>query len=233
MYHSIMIGDKHTYYDWGLIPKTRPVFNPPVVKTQYVNVPGGDGQIDLTSTLYGEPVYDMRTGSFEFYVENGRDWTVVYSTIMGYCHGQRLPIILDDDPNYFYEGRVSVNQWRSDPNNSVIVIDALVDPYKYEVNSAGDSWLWDPFDFENGIIYTNEYTVSGTLTIDLECRRMRVSPTFTANASGMKVTFDRKTYTLPVNTAKTLLDIRLSEGHNTLVLTGTGKVKVQYRNGVL
>ena len=115
----------------------------------------------------------------------------------------------------------------------MIVIDAVVDPYKYEVNSAGDSWLWDPFDFENGIIYTNEYDVTTSRTIDLECRRMRVSPTFTANAAGMSVVYENKTYQLLKNVPKKILDIRLREGHNTVILRGTGKIKVEYRNGVL
>ncbi len=43
MYHSITIGNKNTWDDWHLIPATRPLFNPPTVKTNMVNIPGGDG----------------------------------------------------------------------------------------------------------------------------------------------------------------------------------------------
>ena len=48
MYHSITIGDKNTWDDWHLIPATRPLFNPPTVKENMVNIPGGDGVLDLT-----------------------------------------------------------------------------------------------------------------------------------------------------------------------------------------
>lgn len=58
MYHSITIGDKNTWDDWHLIPATRPLFNPPTVKENMVNIPGGDGVLDLTASLAGRPTYN-------------------------------------------------------------------------------------------------------------------------------------------------------------------------------
>ena len=79
MYHSITIGDKNTWDDWHLIPATRPLFNPPLVKFNLQDVPGGDGMINLTKALAGRPTYGNRTGSWTFYVENGfKDWTALY-----------------------------------------------------------------------------------------------------------------------------------------------------------
>ena len=110
MYHSITIGEKNTWDDWHLIPSSRPLFNPPPVKTNYIEIPGGDGIIDLTTALTGRPVYGNRTGSWDFYVENGwMDWHVLYSEIMVYLHGQKFQAILEDDPDYYYEGRFDVN----------------------------------------------------------------------------------------------------------------------------
>ena len=37
MYHSIIISGKNTYDEWGLVPMSRPVVNPPTVKTTYVD----------------------------------------------------------------------------------------------------------------------------------------------------------------------------------------------------
>lgn len=153
MYHSITIGDKNTWDDWHLIPASRPLFNPPSVKTNYVDIPGGDGMLDLTTALTGHPTYSNRTGSWTFYVQNGfKDWTALYSEIMVYLHGQHLKAVLEDDPAYYYEGRFSVNQWKSDPQWSQIVIDYNVGPYKKEIGNTGSDWLWDPFNFETGII---------------------------------------------------------------------------------
>ncbi len=138
MYHSITIGDKNTWDDRHLIPASRPLFNPPTIKENMVDIPGGDGVLDLTASLAGRPTYNNRTGSWTFYVQNGfKDWTVLYSEIMTYLHGQEFKAVLEDDPAYYYEGRFSVNQWKSDKDYSQIVINYNVEPYKKEISNTG------------------------------------------------------------------------------------------------
>ena len=131
MYHSITFGDKNTWTDWHLIPDSRPVFNPPSVKTKIVEIPGSDGTLDMTESLTGFPLYNDRTGSFVFNVENGhQDWQKLYSSIMGHLHGKKLRAVLEDDPNYYYEGRFWVENWESGKANSKITIGYQVAPYK-------------------------------------------------------------------------------------------------------
>ena len=40
---GVTFGDKHSYRDWGLIPKSRPVISPPAPKTNYISIPEADG----------------------------------------------------------------------------------------------------------------------------------------------------------------------------------------------
>ena len=153
MYHSITFGDKNTWDDWRLVPASRPVFNPPAQKVKTLDIPGGDGVIDLSQALTGYPVYQNRTGSIEFVVMNDfKPWQTAYSDIMDYLHGQNMRAVLEDDPEYFYEGRFTVNAWKSEKDWSRIVIDYSVGPYKWTLLSSVDDWLWDPFNFQNGII---------------------------------------------------------------------------------
>lgn len=155
MYHGIKFGDKRTWEDWHLVPTTRPVFNPPPLKSKYVDIPGSNGTLDLTESLTRYPLYGNRTGSFEFIVVNSfselvtdhEEWYNRYSDIMDYIHGKSMKAILDDDYNYFYEGRFTVNSWKSEKLYSKIVIDYNVGPYKWEVLGSTDDWLWDPFNF--------------------------------------------------------------------------------------
>lgn len=115
MYHSITFGDKNTWDDWRLVPASRPLFNPPAQKVKTLDIPGGDGVIDLSQALTGYPVYQNRTGSIEFIVMNDfKPWHMAYSDIMDYLHGQTMRAILEDDPEYFYEGRFTVNAWKSE-----------------------------------------------------------------------------------------------------------------------
>ena len=145
MYHSITIGGKNTWDDWRLVPASRPVFNPPAQKVKTLEIPGGDGVIDLSQSLTGYPVYQNRTGSIEFIVMNDfKPWHMAYSDIMDYLHGQKLRAVLEDDPEYFYEGRFTVNVWKSEKDWSRITIDYDVGPYKWSVLSSTDDWLWDP-----------------------------------------------------------------------------------------
>ena len=157
MHHSITFGNKNTWTDWHLVPSSRPVINPPKPKVQYVDIPGADGSIDLTESLAGRPVYSDREGSLDFIVLNdfnvdnyNYNWIDVYTDIMRYLHGRRMKMVLEDDPNYYYEGRFEVNSWKSDANNSTIAIDYHLSPYKYEVTT-----LLTAADLEIGSLGTN------------------------------------------------------------------------------
>lgn len=153
----------NTWDSWHLIPSSRPVVQPPPVKTKSVEIPGADGQLDLTEILAGAPLYGNRSGGFDFYVQpdwynsdTGRwetwDWTTAYQTIMGVMHGQRMYMILEDDSDYYYSGRFSVNSWKSNKDYAQITINFDLDPFKWSIMSTVDDWLWDPFDFETGYI---------------------------------------------------------------------------------
>ena len=234
MYHSITLGDKNTWDDWHLIPKSRPLFNPPSVKTNYIEIPGGDGSLDLTTALAGRPVYKNRTGSWEFYVENGfKDWAVLYSEIMTYLHGKKLKAILEDDPDYYYEGRFAVNAWKSDPNWSIITIDYEVAPYKRSLVVAGNDWLWDTFNFETDVIRSYEnLPVSGSLTVVVVGDSMPVPPTIVASVAGMTVTYNGDTYNLNKG-SNYISELTIQEGENTFIFGGTGTITILYERGRL
>lgn len=233
MYHSITIGDKNTWDDWHLIPTTRPLVNPPPVKTNYVEIPGGDGILDLTLAMAGRPLYENRTGSWDFYVENGfRDWSELYEEIMSYLHGQKLRAILEDDPEYYYEGRFSVNQWKSEQERSTIVIDYHVGPYKQYV-AGNDEWLWDPFNFETGVIrYYKNLVVSGSLTVRVIGEMNDVIPTIITSVSGMVVEYEGQSYSLAKGT-NSVHDIVIHPGENVLRFTGNGTVSIEFVGGRL
>ena len=83
MYHSITFGDKNTWDDWHLVPASRPLFNPPTVKTKIIDIPGANGNLDLSDSLTKYPVYNNREGQIEFIVMNDYwEWYDAYSTIM-------------------------------------------------------------------------------------------------------------------------------------------------------
>jgi len=196
MYHSVIFGDKNTWDDWHLVPETRPVINPPEPKFSKVDIPSGDGDLDLTNALSPYTYYNNRTGSIDFIVVNDmycqvdheKEWYMRYTEIMNYLHGKKMRMILEDDKQYFYEGRFSVNQWESDVHYSKITIDYDVTPYKWNLFSSLDDWLWDPFNFVTGVIPNPDYKdvslpgpdhITGELqwvTININRRDIGVAP---------------------------------------------------------
>lgn len=234
MYHSITFGGKNTWDDWHLIPKTRPVVNPPQVKTQIVDIPGGDGVIDLTAALTGRPCYRNRTGTWTFIAENGfKAWHQLYSEVMAHLHGRTLRATLEDDPAYYYEGRFTVNAWNSEAYYSTIEIGYDVKPYKMWDICDGSKWLWDPFNFETGIIYDyDDMVVDGVLEVKVIGSRMPYVPRIKVNGDGMQVSHMGKRYDLSRG-LNVIADILLMEGENLLTFTGTGRVSIEYAGGVL
>jgi hypothetical protein len=237
MYHSITFGNndfwKNTWDDWHLIPKTRPVFNPPKVKTHYVDIPGRDGLIDLSEVVTGRPMFDNRTGSFEFYVDRDfKNWIDLYSELLKQFNGRQLMAILEDDPKYYYFGIFSVNIWRSEAARSSIVIDYNVDPYKITLQSSTDDWIWDTFNFEtdNVIVHSN-IAIDAEKTILVIGGSMPVIPTIVASTP-MVAIFKGKEYLLKVG-ENYLNGILIQNGENTITFIGTGTVDIRFKWGRL
>lgn len=230
---GVTFGTKHSYRDWGLLLKSRPVISPPSPKTVYVDIPGSDGVIDLTESLTGDVKFDNRTIKCEFVVLDARNkWSNIYSEIMDYLHGQRMKIRFDEDPTYYYEGRLQVNEWKSDKVTSTIVIEGEVEPYKMEMFSSLEDWEWDSFNFENGVIREyKDLEVNGSLKVVIPGKRMTVVPIITISTA-MTVAFEGQTYDLSKGDNE-VPEIQIVEGENILIFSGYGTVSINYRGGSL
>lgn len=252
MYHSVTFGEKNTWDDWKLVPTSRPLFNPPPQKVTTIDIPGGDGVIDLSQSLTGYPVFQNRTGSIEFLVMNDfKPWNVAYSDIMDYLHGQTLRAVLEDEPEYFYEGRFTVNSWKSEKDWSRITIDYDVGPYKWSIVSSVEDWLWDPFNFQNGVILTGSSKNIEVTTEEKRCDfngrfigRAPICPSFhveTSEKRGMHVRFVNER--LGIDSEKVLNDgitqfpefVFFGEGVTLYFRCdeGTGTVSIEFRQGRL
>lgn len=227
--HSMTIGGKHTFRDWYMVAEAIPVFQPPSPRENLVEVPGMSGVLDYSDVLTGTPTYGNRTGSFSFIVMDGGNWTSIYHTVLNFLHGQKLNCILDDEPDYFYTGRFSVNEQESKKEYSRIVIDYNVDPYKYPIDhTLSHDWLWN--DLFSNVIYYGIFDVSGTVARNLiNPSGSSITPKFTCS-SAMTVTKGGSTYSLPAGTT-TSPGFSLSPGDNQMTFAGNGRVEVDYSLG--
>lgn len=223
MYHSVVFGTKNTWEDWHLIPSSRPTISmAPVTSEKFIDIPGKDGQLDISDYALGHPTYGNRTGSIEFIVVNDWwDWIEAYHTIASYLHGKRMKLILeDDDPFFYFEGRFKVNQWNSDKDWSKITIDYTLDPFK-----------------KSSILTDRSYEVTDSMTVSLHCGDEYISPNFKLTDGSLTLTYTDSSGTSVTKSLASgdnvIEDYYLSPGMNTVIFAGTGTVQPIYREGYL
>lgn len=226
---GVTFGDKHSFDDFGIYLTSKTI-NPPEPQTNTISVPLRDGSIDLTESLTNDVKYNDRKIDMTFSVVHPMEqWSDKVSEIENFLHGKRMKVVFDDDANFYYIGRLKVNEWSSQKSIGKLVIECVADPYKYDIQ---DDWLWDPFDFENGYISESEnIPVSGSTTIVIVGKHKKTYPTITAS-SAMTVAYNGATYNLTEGINK-LYDMILDEGENTLTFSGSGSVLIEYTGGSL
>ena len=225
----------NTWDDWHLIPAARPEFAAPKGKNKFVKIPGRYyGGVDISQAVVNYPLYGCREGTLSFYVANDYgDWLDRYNEITDYLHWHELKVILDDDPGFYYEGTFSVEEWQNTKDYSTLNIKYKLHPYKREVISTGEDWLWDPFDFELGVINDKYHiTVTEEYRLTLYNLQERVSPTFNCSTEHIELRFNGKLYNLPSGVSRNPL-IVLQPGYNTIDLYGYGTIDINFRGGML
>ena len=102
----------------------------PAVQTNFVKIIGRDGSVDLSNALGLH--YDSRTWSLDFKCFDPTvNWHTLSSQVMNAIHGKRLNFEFDDDPNYFWTGRVSVQNYVSNHGTGTLKVTIVSDPFKY------------------------------------------------------------------------------------------------------
>lgn len=189
-------------------------------KTNYVDIPGGNGSVDLTES-HGYIYYYDRDCKFTFTMNPTNDlsdsaFEEKKTQISNLLNGKVFNICLDKDEFYYYSGRCEVSEYLSDKRLRQIVVTAKVKPYKLKVIET--------------LVIT---TLSSTLQqITLKNGRMKVVPEIVCSNDNTTIIFNSKTITLNAGTHK-ILDIELVEGDNILQVQGIGTIKFKYREGAL
>lgn len=164
--YAELVSEYKTWDTWKMAPKSRPYVTGPQVKTAYVDVPGADGSLDYTEALSGKSNFANRTGQWDFILDNDQNnypkWHERYTDILQSLHGKYFDrIILDDDPDFYWSGRVSVKGDFSPRDYNMITIEYNLDPYKRLVLSDDINW-WKWNNLWTTIITFGPFQVNGT-----------------------------------------------------------------------
>lgn len=222
--YGVTFGDKHSYHDWGVYWNGYSEDSPEPQRL-LLEVPFKDGLLDATSALTSKRRYKSRKLTFDFIVhENSKTWPEVRAMIQNDIHGQALNIVLDTDPDFYWQAyNCLVGTPSAEEEFLKFNVECECYPYKLR----------------------NEETVK-TVTVDgsniqLTCPNlyMPVNPTFTTTQD-VQVLFtnaDGSRVVIAMSTGSHKFDnIEFAKGDNVLTFnkqTVNANVTVTYREGEL
>jgi phage-related protein len=141
---------------YGLILVDGYTLEPPEPKTYTVDIPGGNGTIDLTEALTGDVSYENRSQEFTFDVLYPDDFEKTKTNVMNFLHGRAYDYTMTMDPGYTYHGRFTVESFEHAAYANGIVGEIKVkieaNPYKtkgtqvFKLNATGGKF----YRFESG-----------------------------------------------------------------------------------
>lgn len=207
----------NTWYDWRFILTAKNV-TPPDPKTNYVNLDGMSGTLDLSEALAGEVAYKDRTLTASFWTDAGTfaERAKLIKTIIAALHGKKIKIVEPDDPEHYYYGRVKIKSTNNIVPYAELSITATCDPWRYslqetkrriDVNGSKVS----------AVIHNN-----GVKTL---------CPTITVTGS-VTITHNDVTASLTAGYYK-ITDLKLRQGLNIITVSGEGSVTLTYREADL
>ena len=210
---GITFGSLHSFNNLHLILSQKTI-GTPSPKREVIDIPGGDGVLDLTE-FFGAVKYSNRQLSFEFSTMVPQSQFMdLFAQVQNALHGQKMNIILDDDPEWFYVGRITVSEWKAEKNIGKLTIDCDCEPFKQS-------------------IYTTTVTkvVSSNATISLANDKMPTVPTITTTKEFL-ISFGGYNDMYPAGSF-TIPELELWEGNNQVYVEGSGTITFTYRKGRL
>ncbi|MGO3650962.1 hypothetical protein [Vagococcus sp.] len=216
---QVKIGSKWTFTDYGLLLSPNSSVGEAKPKTYYIDIPFGDGFIDLTESLTGEVPYDKREIDFSLVLPaDSTKWDGIRKELVNFHHGRKQEIIMPQYPNYRFIGRLNVGGIDEDKSVATIPISAICEPYMLKKDKT---------------IVNKVVPSDGTLTMTLSNERMATVPTFAVNNT-VQIVYNNKTYNHSAETFRNA-GVVLLQGDNNITIKGAAgtTVKIEYQEGAL
>lgn len=214
---SIKFDDMDTGRDWRLI-LTSMTIDPPEVKQNFVEVPGRDGDIDITENLDGEVHYKSRPAQFHFFMSEGtyEERVELMRVIRNYLHGRSRKIILPDDDTRYMVGRWTVSGILKNQAYTEFDVSGTCEPYEYSTEEAVRTLPATETKTEHAVVNLGRKTIVPDIT---------VTGSVSLEYGAYKTTLSEGSYKI--------LDIKLKSGSNIFTVSGNGSITFTYREAVL
>lgn len=234
MLYGVKLNGVDTLKEYGLMLLADVKIGTPKLKETRKSIPGANGDLNLSYAITGRPTYENRPLSFSlFRSANDVTLTAIKSSLMGKYHGREVKIQFPFDRNRYYTGVLSVGE-TAGYNSGKFSVSAEVYPYKLEINTSSEPWLWDDFNFEADTARDYlDLTVEGKASYTIVGSTMPVMPKFivrSRDGNGIDIEIEKSRYHLP-DGESTLLGFFLEPKDYTFDFYGHGTVTVEFRGG--
>lgn len=203
--NGVKFDSYHSYSNLGMVltSKNIPLPSP---KTYVVDIPGGDGKLDLTTALTdGYVKYENRPIEMKFTCMSSNA-TSARSDIANKIHGRVMKLTFDDDKNFYYKGRVTIDEFNTDDARATLTISADCDPYKYKQSMTEKS--------------VDSPTSGADVSLTIPALKFATVPKIYSQVSSASVVYKNKNYAL-------------TSGYNIIpgIILGTSETVLTFKNG--
>jgi hypothetical protein len=216
MERFFILDNQNTWYDFTFF-LTNKVITPPELKTNYVEIDGMSGSLDLSESLTGEITYKDRTISASFCTDYGKraDRLKITNDFVKAVHGRKIKIIEPDDPKHYFYGRVSVKNIENILPYSTVDIEAVCEPWRYALHESIRT-----VDVNGSVdVVINNHGIK-TLCPDLV-----IDGKIIITQNNLSVSLSNGSYKIS--------DLKLTRGSNVLTVSGKGSISFVYREADL
>lgn len=213
---GITFGTLHSYDHLNLLLTSKEIGSPEV-KVRKIDIEGADSSLDLTD-FFGEAKFENVTHKFDFStIVPQAQFLSLFSTVKNAIHGKKMRIILDDDPLFYYLGRIKVSSFTNDKNIGIISIECDCEPFKYKLEKTVVS-----------------ATVGGAQVIVLTNGRKRAVPEVRIESNGsIRIEYQGSNIWDLGSGSYTLPELELMEGVNHVTVTGAGNITFTWQEANL
>lgn len=215
--NQVYFDDIASFDNWGIYLSSLDISDAEP-KENYVDIPLGDGSLDLTEALTGEVSYGNRSFEAIFTIKSPRnEWPEILRGIRNYLNGKKRIIKATEEAGYYLIGRCKTS-FKKDGVLGMLTVSANCEPWKYKENKT----------------YYN-FTIGATGTVNVNCinSRKRVIPKVTVSDS-VNISFKETSISVSPGTHR-FTNLIFSEGDNQMTITGPqgATIKFEYQEGSL
>ena len=212
MLYGVKINGTDTLMEYGLILCADLKISEPRLKENRIDIPGGDGSLNMSYAPQGIAVYYDREITFTLFKAMGeeeRDELV--TTLRNAWHGLEVSLILPNDTTHYWHGVIGFGEI-SGYNEGKIPVKMTAGPYKLKNTLTS-------------------VTQEGAGSVILENERRPVTPLISSTGSAT-LTWDG--YSVAIGAGEvTVPQLVLSPGENEITVAGSATVTFTYREGSL